>query len=176
VTCHSDQPYSGIGSALERLSSYGMTDEATSRNLRWQLNVKGDTNKVAQWITEATSLTSLQFFALMQPGQAHIVVGHSMSTIYSTTTDVESLHGKIVLFTGDRRGSKECIPIVLPRVSAFQWKKCAVINDKNKLRAWYSDNRNEHGKLWDPAADAGMKNKLVVPRMIALPLRAVKIY
>jgi hypothetical protein len=99
-----------------------------------------------------------------------------MSTIYSTTTDVESLHGKIVLFTGDRRGSRECIPIVLPRISAFQWKKCAVIDDKDKLRAWYSDNRAEHGKLWDPAADAGTKNELVVPRMIALPLRAVKLY
>jgi hypothetical protein len=43
-----------------------------------------------------------------------------MSTIYSTTTDVESLHGKIVLFTGNHRGSRECIPIVLPRISAFQ--------------------------------------------------------
>jgi hypothetical protein len=66
-----------------------MTDEATSRNLRWQQNVNGDTNKVTAWIAEATSLTSLQFFALMQPDQAHIMVGHSLSTIYSTTTDVE---------------------------------------------------------------------------------------
>jgi hypothetical protein len=40
-------PYSGIGAALKRLSAYGMTDKATSRNLKWQQNVNGDTNKAA---------------------------------------------------------------------------------------------------------------------------------
>ena len=99
-----------------------------------------------------------------------------MSTIYSTTTDVESLHGKIILFTGNRRGSRECIPIVLPKISAFQWKKCKAIDDKEKLRTWYSDNPGKHGKLWDPDVGAGTKNELFVPRMITLPLQAVSIY
>jgi hypothetical protein len=112
-----------------------MTNKATSQNLKWQRNVNGDPNKAAAWMAEATSLSSLQFFVLMQPGQAHIMVGHSMSTIYSTTTDFESLHGKIILFTGNRRGSRECIPIVLPKISAFQWKKCKAIDDKEKLNA-----------------------------------------
>jgi hypothetical protein len=169
-------PYLGIGAALKWLSAYGMTDKATSQNLKWQRNVNGDPNKAAAWTAEATSLSSLQFFVLMQPDQAHIMVGHSMSTIYSTTTNVESLHGKIILFTGNRRGSRECIPIVLPKISAFQWKKCKVINDKEKLCAWDSDNPGEHGKLWDPNVGAGTKNELFVPRMIALPLRAVSIY
>jgi hypothetical protein len=127
-------------------------------------------------MAEATSLSSLQFFALMQPGQAYIVVGHSMSTIYSTTTDVESLHGKIILFKDDHRGSRERIPIIMPKISAFQWKKCKVIDDKEKLCAWYSDNPSKHGKLWDPDTGAGTKNELFAPRMIALPLQAVSIY
>ncbi len=67
-------PYLGIGAALERLSAYGMTDKATSQNLKWQRNVNGDPNKAAAWTAEATSLSSLQFFVLMQPGQAHIMV------------------------------------------------------------------------------------------------------
>ncbi len=104
------------------------------------------------------------------------MVGHSMSTIYSTTANVESLHGKFILFTGNRRGSRECIPIILPKISAFQWKKCKVIDDKEKLNAWYSDNPGEHGKLWDPDVGAGTKNELFVPRMIVLPLQAVSIY
>ena len=86
-----------------------------------------------------------------------------MSTIYSTTTNVESLHGKIILFTGNHRGNRECIPILLPKISAFQWKKCKAIDDKEKLRAWYSDNPGKHGKLWDPDVGAGTKNELFVP-------------
>ncbi len=108
-------PYSGIGAALERLSAYGKTNEATSQNLKWQRNVNGDLNKAAAWTAEATSLSSLQFFALMQPGQAHIVVGHSMSTIYSTTTNVESLHGKLTYSQATIRAAESASPSSCPR-------------------------------------------------------------
>jgi len=107
------QDYSGISRALERLAPI-MTDADTSRNLRWQQAVQGDNAKIATWKIEATSFPGLQFYACMQPGEAFMVLGHSMSTIYSTTTDISTLHGKIVLFTGDRKGTRECIPIILP--------------------------------------------------------------
>jgi hypothetical protein len=107
------QEYSGISTALERLAPI-ITDADTSRNLRWQQSVAGDATSIALWKTEATSLSGLQFYAYMQPGEAFMVVGHSMSTIYSTTTDIATLHGKVVLFTGDRKGMRECIPIILP--------------------------------------------------------------
>ena len=91
-----------------------MTDADTSRSLRWQQNVNGDAAKIAAWKVEATALPGLQFFAYMQPGEAFLVVGHTLSTIYSTTTDIASYHGKVVLFTGDRTATRECIPVVLP--------------------------------------------------------------
>jgi len=69
-----------------------------------------------------------------------MVLGHSMSTIYSTMTDISTLHWKIVLFTGDRKGTRECVPIILPPQSTFEWKKCSVIEDKEALIAWYDDN------------------------------------
>ena len=59
-----------------------------------------------------------------------MVVGHSMSTIYSTRTDTATFHGKVVLFTGDRKGTCECVPIIVPPQAAFEWKKCSVIDDK----------------------------------------------
>jgi len=107
------QDYSGISTALERLAPIIM-DADTSRNLRWQKSVAGDATRLALWKIEATSSPGLQFYAYMQPGEAFMVVGHSMSTIYSTTTDIATLHGKVVLFTGDRKGMRECIPIILP--------------------------------------------------------------
>ena len=153
-----------------------MTDADTSRNLRWQRDVNGDAAKVATWKIEATSQPSLQFFAYMQPGDAFLVVGHSMPTIYSTATDIASFHGKIVLFTGDRKGTRECVPVVLPPQSAFEWKKCMVLDNATALQDWYANNTTQYGKLWNPQPGDGQKVEVNVPRLIALPLRAAQLY
>ena len=144
ITSHE---YSGITMALKRLAPITM-DADTSRNSRWQQAVAGDSTKLSVWKRpHLPSSPGLQFYAYMQPGEACMVVGHSMSTIYSTTTDITALHGKVVLFMGDRKGTRECVPIVLPPQSAFEWKKCSVIDDK-KLLAWYADHPSEYGNLW----------------------------
>jgi hypothetical protein len=96
--------------------------------------------------------------------------------IYSTATDIASYHGKVVLFTGDCKGTCESIPVVLPPQNAFEWKKCLVLDDRTKLRDWYANNPSEYGKLWDLLWTNGIKVEILVPRMIALPLRAAKLY
>ena len=148
------QDFSGIASALERLAPL-MTDADTARNLRWQREVDGDKNKLAAWKLEATGNAGLQFYAYMQPGEAFLVLGHSLSSIYSTTMDVASYHGKIVLFTGDRTHTRECVPVFLPSPAALSWVKCPVVEDKTKLAEWYADNRSEYGKLCDPSPQDG---------------------
>ena len=100
---------------------------------------------------EASALPGLQFFVYMQPSEAFLVVGHTLSTIYSTTTDIANYHGKVVLFTGDRTATHKCVPVVLPPLCAFLWKKCQVVDNRSKLAKWYADNPAEYGNLWDPA-------------------------
>jgi hypothetical protein len=169
------QEYLGISLALNRMSQI-MTDADTTRNLCWQKDVSGGVNKLAAWRVEATSNPVLQFYPYMQPGEAFMVVGHSMSTIYSTTMDLTSLHRKVVLFTGDCKGGRECIPVILPPQAAFAWTTCKAINDKSKLMAWYPDNPTEYGNLWDPTAGDETKEDILIPQLIALPLRAAKLY
>jgi hypothetical protein len=106
-----------------------MTDADTSRSLRWQHNGNGDTTKLATWKVEATAIPGLQFFAYMQPGEAFLVVGHTLSTIYSRTTDVANYHGKVILFTGDRTATRKCVPLVLPPLAL-------VVDDRSKLAKW----------------------------------------
>jgi hypothetical protein len=153
-----------------------MTDADTARNLRWQREVDGDKNKLAAWKLEATGSAGLQFYAYMQPGEAFLVLGHSLSSIYSTTMDVASYHGKIVLFIGDRTYTRECVRVILPSPAALSWVKCPVVEDKTKLAEWYADNRSEYGKLWDPSPHDRARVENHVPKLIALPLRAVKLY
>ena len=107
------QEGSGIAGALERLA-FCMTNADTSWSLRWQCNVNGDATKLAAWKVEATALPRLQFYANMQPNEAFLVVGHTLSTIYSTTTDVPNYHGKVIFFTGDKTATRKCVPVVLP--------------------------------------------------------------
>ena len=123
------------------------------------------------------AIPGLQFYAYdMQLGEAFLVVGHTLSTIYSTTTDVANYHGKVILFTGDRTATRECVPVVLPPLAAFAWEKCMVVDDRSKLAEWYADNHAEYGNLWDPTQQDGTRTELLVPRMIALPLWAAKLY
>ncbi len=152
-----------------------MADAVTARNLRWQREV-GDFTKLTTWMLKATASPGLQFYAYMQPGEAFLVVGHSMATIYSTTKDIASFHRKVVLFMGDHKETHNCVLVILPPQSAFEWKKCSVINDKEKLLLWYADNPSEYSKLWDPMAKDGPKVELHVPTMIALPLQAASLY
>lgn len=169
------QEYSGIASALERLAPL-LTDADTARNLRWQREVDGDKDKLRVWQMEATGSSGLQFYAYMQPGEAFLVLGHSLSCIYSTTTDVSSYHGKLVLFIGDRTSTRECTPVILPTPSALGWLKCSICEDKSKLADWYADNRSEYGNYWDPLPADGARVEHHVPKLLALPLWAVKLY
>ncbi len=129
------QDYSGVLSALEHLAPI-TTDADTARSLRWQREVDGDATKLASWKIEAKAVPVLQFFAYMQPGEAFMVVGHTMSTIYSTTMDVATYHGKVVLFMGDWTGTRKCVPVILPPFLALAWKKCLVVDDKTRLGKW----------------------------------------
>jgi hypothetical protein len=82
----------------------------------------------------------------MQPGDPFLVVGQSVSVIYSTATDIASYHGKVVLFTWDRKSTQDCVPLFLPSTMAFAWKKCKVIDEQSKLRDWYADYPSEYRK------------------------------
>jgi hypothetical protein len=112
----------------------------------------------------------------MQTGKAFLVVRHTLSTIYSTTTDIANYHGKVVLFTGNRTATRECVRVVLPLLSTFAWKKCRVVDDLSKLAEWYVDNPGEYGNLWHPTPQDMTRMELLVPKMLALPLRTAKLY
>jgi hypothetical protein len=118
---------------------------------------------LTSWKLETTSLPTLQCFTYMQPGKAFLVFGHSLSTIYSTATDIALYHRKVVLFMGDCKGTHECILVVLPPQNALEWKKCLVLDNRTKLREWYANNPSEYRKLWDLLPANGIKVEILVP-------------
>jgi hypothetical protein len=117
--------------ALDRLALV-MTDGDTSRNLGWQWEVDGDAIKLITWKLAATASSGLQFYTYMQSGEPFMVVGHSMSTIYSTMTDIATFHGKVVLFMGDSKRTWDCIPVILPPQSTFKWRSVLSLTTRRK--------------------------------------------
>ncbi len=67
------------------------------------------------------------------------------------------------MFTGDCKGTWECIPVVLPPQNAFEWKKCLLLDDRTRLRDWYANNPSEYRKLWDPLRTNGIKVEIFIP-------------
>ena len=112
ATAPPTQECSVITGALECLTSCMTNADTSYQSLRWQCYVNGDATKLAAWKVEATAIPGLQFFAYMQPGEAFLVVGHTLSIIYSTTTDITNYHSKVILFTGDRTATHACVLVV----------------------------------------------------------------
>jgi hypothetical protein len=83
--------------------------------------------------------------------------------------EIVAYHGKVVPFTGNCKGNRECTPVILPPQNPFKRKKCLPINNKPKLFEWYVDNLSQYGMLWDPSAADGIKVEIKVPHTIALP-------
>jgi hypothetical protein len=59
-----------------------------------------------------------------------VVDRHSMETIYSTTADIATLHWKVVLFTGDRKGTRKCGLFVLPPQSTLSGRNARSLMKK----------------------------------------------
>ena len=51
-----------------------------------------------------------------------------------------------------------------------------MIGQRSKLAEWYANNPAEYGNLRDPTPQDGTQMELLVPKMLALPLWAAKLY
>ena len=153
-----------------------MTDADTVRNLRWQRDTNGETAKLTTWKVEArpSPVSNSSPLCSMQPGEAYIVLGHSMATIYSTATDNFPWQDR-PLHWGPKRNAGVNSSGVASSES-FEWTKCKVLDDPTALQEWYANDRSQYGKLRDFQQGDEAKVDVSVPQMIALPLRAAQLY
>jgi hypothetical protein len=68
-------PYSGFNEALKRWGPSG--DITATRDLRWQHDVNGDTQKIKQFQEVVGGLQEFRTYLLMKPGSAFVTVLHS---------------------------------------------------------------------------------------------------
>ncbi len=112
-------PYSGFDEALQRWGP--SSDIPATRDLRWQRDVKGDTQKIKQFQEVVGGLQEFRTYLLMKPGSAFVTVLHSPMKFVVISEATQHLQGRYVGFVGDRTSTKDPTPVVLPQQSTWKW-------------------------------------------------------
>jgi hypothetical protein len=113
--------YSGIEAALQRLG-HTMYDLATidAEFGVQSLVLPGDSLSCAGLPDFVANDQQLRVYLAMLGGQAHVSMIHTPSIYYSIKSLMSAYQGKMMAFIGDRRATKEPIPVCLPTIKAWE--------------------------------------------------------
>ena len=162
-------PYSGFEEALKRWGPSG--DTTAARDLKWQRDVNGDTQKIKQFQEVVGGLQDFRTYLFMKPGSAFVTVLHSPMKFVAISEATQHLQGRYVGFVRDRTATKDPTPVVLPSQSTWKWETKTTSLDAVALEAHYTADPTRRGKLWAPdQADAHEPTAITAPRLLAVPL------
>jgi hypothetical protein len=141
-------PYSRFNEALKRWGPSG--DTTTGRDLKWQWDVNGDTQKIKQFQEVVGGLQDFRTNLLIKPVSAFVTVLHSPMKFVVISEATQHLQGQYVGFVGDRTATKDPTPIVLLSQSTWKWETKTTSLDAAALEAHYTADPTRRGKLWAP--------------------------
>ena len=82
-------------------------------------------------------------------GGKHVVTMlHTPGVYYSINPSTRAYQGRVLVFIGDRRLTKEPTPVCLPTTKSWEWHTGPAVADFSKLEAFYADDTNG-GHLMD---------------------------
>jgi hypothetical protein len=163
------KPYSGFDEVLKRWGPSG--DITTTRDLKWQRDVNGNTQKIKQFQEVVGGLQDFRTYLLMKPGSAFVTILHSPMKFVAISEATQHLQGRYVGFVGDHTATKDPTPVVLPQQSTWKWDTKTTSSDAAALEAHYAADPTRRGKLWAPdQADSDAWTAIMAPRLLAAPL------
>ncbi len=161
--------YSGFEKALKWWGPSG--DTTTARDLKWQRDVNGDTQKIKQFQEVVGGLQDFWTYLLMKPGSAFVTVLHSPTKFVAISEATQHLQGRYVGLVGDRTATKDPTPVILPSQNTWKWETKNTSLDAVALEAHYTVDPTRRGKLWAPdPADAHDWTPITAPRLLVAPL------
>jgi hypothetical protein len=162
-------PYLGFNEALTK---WGVGIEASiTRNLKWQKDVNGNTQKIKQFQDVVRGLQDFLTYLFIKPGNAFVTVLHSPMKFIAISKATQHLQGRFVGFVGDRMATKDPTPIVLPQQKTWKWETKTASLDAMALEAYYTADPSQRGRLWVPdQAKANKWTDVKAPLLLAIPL------
>jgi hypothetical protein len=160
--------YSGIGAALCCLGHNMYDPEIIAAELKLQSNIDGDQAKRTAFRDFSVNYTQLRMYLAMAGAQVTVTMIHTRGAYYSIKSATNGYQGRVLAFIGDRRTTKEFIPICLPTDKTWQWfTGKAIIDDTKFLK--YHGNQANLGTLWKPTTNEGTGVDVKVPHLLAIP-------
>jgi hypothetical protein len=120
----------------------------------------------------ATNYTQLRVYLAMVGEQKTVTMIHTIGAFYSIRAATNLYQGKILGFIGNRRATKEPMPVCLPQNKAWQWCVAQVNTDKEDFMTFYESEENTN-KWWTPSS--ALTNEVKAPYLLALPNAMVEI-
>ena len=146
-------------------------DITATRDLKWQRDVNGNTQKIKQFQEVVGGLQDFRTYLLMKPGSAFVTILHSPMKFVAISEATQHLQGRYVGFVGDHTATKDPTPVVLPQQSTWKWETKTTSSDAAALEAHYAADPTRRGKLWAPdQADSDAWTAIMAPRLLAAPL------
>ena len=134
ATATGTSPYSGFDDAIQK---QGMGTKASiARDLKWQRDVDGDSQKTTQFKEVVGGLQDFRTYLFMKPGSAFVTVMHSPMKFVVISEATQHLQGRFIGFIGDRTPTKDPISIVLPQQKTWSWETKTVSTDAAAMDAY----------------------------------------
>ena len=159
--------YSGFSSAIARWGT-GI-EEDIERNLKWQMDVDGETTKIKQFQEVAGSLQDYRTYLFIKPGSAFATVLHSPIKFVALTEGTQHLQGRFIGFVWDRTMARDPNPIILPQEKTWKWKTQRCSTNPTAFEDYYKYNTTRRGKLWSPDLSED-DEEIQVPHLLSIPL------
>ena len=166
------EDFSGIGAALKCKGHLNYKVAMVDSELSLQWDVQGNMMKQAASWDFATNFAQMRMYLAMVGEQKMVTMIHTIKEFYSIRTSTNAYQGKVLGFIGDRRATKEPIPVCLPQQNVWQWFSGQAHNNKEEFVEFY-DKEEKKNKWLNPGT--GSISKMKAPYLLAIPNMVVEI-
>jgi hypothetical protein len=168
--------YSGIDAALCTLGHTMYDPGAIDAELAIQSGINpADAASRSAFRDFAVNVQKFRVYIAMLGGQPYVSMIHTPGVYYSIDALTSAYQGKVLVFVGDRRATKEPTPVCLPSTKAWEWHTGDANTDFAKLEEYYATNGNK-SSLWRPGANDGAVATVKVPNLLEIPNALVDLH
>ena len=113
------EEFLGIRTALKRQGHLNCKPATVASELSLQQDIQGNTAKQTTFKDFATNYTQIRVYLAMVSEHKMVTMIHTIEVFYSIRASMNVYQGKILGFIGDRRATKEPMPVCLPQTKAW---------------------------------------------------------
>ena len=152
--------------ALERFGPEAITKEFSTKLLKWQADIGGESKKCATFKVQAAEAANLGVFVGMVKGDAGLKIFYSMLK-HNDLFVGQNLSGNVIDFMGDLPLEGRPWKFKIPRDKPWAWPEVKFLSNPINAKTHFSQEENRHS-MWETTSMTNLTT-LRLPRLTVLP-------